>query len=180
MELDEILRKLYSRNEIAMLSVINTASHVTIENYDRLDHCVHTGFCCNTHKGKLIGFIYCVTNKELYFQGNSKRLLGTYMRPNESAVFFNDWLVAQASENSNLYRHCISYSINEGTMNVVDPNNIIGTNDGKYIVYAGKNEWWDKFTIIKGKSNIEFPILELEFPIPTFYCGGEHRFKLIK
>lgn len=129
---------------------------------------------CNTHKGKLIGFIYCITNKELYFQGNSKRLLGTYMRPNKSALF-NDWLVAQASERSNLYRHCISYSINEGTMNVVDPNNIIRTNDGKYIVYAGKNEW-DKFTIIKGKSNIEFPILDL--PIPTFYCGGEYRFKL--
>ena len=174
MELDEILRKLYSRNKIEILSVINTAYHISIENYDRLAHCVHTGFCCNTQKGKLIGFIYCITNKELYFQGNSKRLLGTYMRPNKSALF-NDWLVAQASERSNLYRHCISYSINEGTMNVVDPNNIIRTNDGKYIVYAGKNEW-DKFTIIKGKSNIEFPILDL--PIPTFYCGGEYRFKL--
>jgi len=60
-------------------------------------------------------------------------------------------------------------------MNVVDSNNIIRTNDGKYIVYAGKNKW-DKFTIIKGKSNIEFPILDL--PIPTFYCGGAYRFKL--
>lgn len=175
MELDEILRKLYSRNEIEILPVINTASHVSIENYDSLAHCIHTGFCCNTHKGKLIGFIYCITNKELYFQGNSKRLLGTYMRPNKSAVFFNNWLVAQVSESSNLYRHCISYSINEGTMNVVDSNNIIRTNDGKYIVYAGKNKW-DKFTIIKGKSHIEFPILDL--PIPTFYCGGEYRFKL--
>lgn len=175
MELDEILRKLYSQNKTTMLSVINTASHVSIENYGKLDHCVHTGFCCNTHKGKLIGFIYCITNKELYFQGNSKRLLGTYMRPNKSEVFFNDWLVAQASERSNLYRHCISYSINEGIMNVVDLSNIIKTNDGKYIVYAGKDEW-DKFTIIKGESNIEFPILE--FPIPTFYCGGEYKFKL--
>lgn len=138
MELDEILRKLYSRNKIEILSVINTASHVSIENYDRLAHCIHTGFCCNTHKGKLIGFIYCITDKELYFQGNSKRLLGTYMRPNKSAVFFNNWLVAQVPESSNLYRHCISYSINEGTMNVVDSNNIIRTNDGKYIVYAGK------------------------------------------
>lgn len=145
MELDEILRKLYSPNEIEILSVINTARHISIENYDRLAHCIHTGFCCNTHKGKLIGFIYCITNKELYFQGNSKRLLGTYMRPNKSGVLFNNWLVAQVSESSNSYRHCISYSINEGTMNVVDPNNIIRTNDGKYIVYAGKNEW-DKFT----------------------------------
>lgn len=173
MELDEILRKLYSRNKIEILSVINTACHISIENYDRLAHCVHTGFCCNTHKGKLIGFIYCITNKELYFQGNSKRLLGTYMRPNKSALF-NDWLVAQASERSNLYRHCISYSINEGTMNVVDPNNIIRTMMEIHCL-CRKNEW-DKFTIIKGKSNIEFPILDL--PIPTFYCGGEYRFKL--
>lgn len=36
MELDEILRKLYSRNKIEILSVINTAYHISIENYGRL------------------------------------------------------------------------------------------------------------------------------------------------
>ena len=177
MDLSEILCKLYSQNKMDILDAVNSAFHVSIENFSRIGRCIHTGFCCKTHKGKELGFIYCIDNKELYFQGNSHFLLGTYMQPNKSATFFSNWLVVQKpnnNENFFPYFHCIEYDSTCDSLRI-DLAVCIIEQSADYII-RGTNYTWNQFSIIDYNNRYNFKIRKPD--IGTFYCGGEHKFRL--
>lgn len=177
MELSEILCKLYSQNKTDILNVINSAYHASIEDFSGAGRCIHTGFYCKTHKGKILGFIYCIDNKELYFQGNSSLLLGAYMLPSKPATFFENWLVVQKpNKNEHLlpYYHCIEYDLTRNSLRI-DLAIHISEQNTDYII-RGANYTWNQFSIIDSNSRYDFKIRKSN--IETFYCGGEHRFRL--
>lgn len=169
MELCKILSDLYSQNDNLILPIINTAFHASAECYPRLWKCIHTGYFCRTHKDVLLGFIYCIDDKQLYFQHNNTLPLGTYMLPNKSAVLWGNWIDITTS-NNNLF-HCYEYNIANDNICVEPIKSVVQNKEMIFI--NGRNV----FSIINGINKYSFKIYTP--PIRRFYCGGEFKFRVL-
>lgn len=180
MELDEILNGLYSQNKNEILSIINIAHHAFDESYPENARFLHTGFYCKTHNEKIIEFIFCVDNKELYFQGDNKmRLcpLGLCMIPS-GCVDYNNRIKVQYPHDFCSQDHCIycsTYDIDKNKIYKIVTESIIEDNNSHYKIKYQKSNF-DQFFMIKNGSIIS-RILHTP-TMHTFYDSGNNKFRL--
>lgn len=104
MKFHEAIIKLYSKNLIEILEVLNKSIHFDNLPQDKNQIGVHTGFFFYSHKKNLFELIYCIETENFYYQFTNSELLplGAQMQVDD-VMFARSRFVKMRIQNKNYF-----------------------------------------------------------------------------